>query len=142
MPELDGDELLETCDQCGGTSRGTVWETVVGDRVEWGVSMRCPACGAALEMHDAGEIGGVYRAALVAHAGLVTVHADPAVNRPLRPRLLAVFRRYGTSLPDAVTAYTSLTGDGITGTPGQSRLLANRLTAAGATVTQRAEPPG
>jgi hypothetical protein len=72
------------------------------------------------------------RQVLIARDGLVRLRGDPAVNNPLRVRLLRVFRRYGVSISEASDAYARLTGAGITGTSAEMDLLARRLAAAGA----------
>ncbi|TWG28083.1 hypothetical protein FHX75_111234 [Micromonospora palomenae] len=77
---------------------------------------------------------GIVREALIARVGLVRLQADPAASGRLRVRLLAAFRKGGATISEAAGAYTALTGLGITGTPSEMKLLADRLTAAGATV--------
>ncbi|MEV0570751.1 hypothetical protein [Dactylosporangium sp. NPDC050588] len=140
MRRLVGDEILQPCASCGGTSRSWAQESVIYGRVESSVSMRCD-CGAASEACDWGPLTGIAREAFIARVGLVRVHADPEVNRPVRVRLLAVFRRDGMTIAEAVDAYARLTGDGITGTPAETQLLADRLAAAGGTVTTAAGTP-
>jgi hypothetical protein len=137
--ERDGAELLTPCDRCGGTLRGQVSEIAIWGRVEWSVSWRCD-CGNALEVDECDEISGIHRAALVADAGLTRLRADAAVNAAVRVYLLAVFRRDDVTIAEAVAAYARLTSEGIIGTPARTRLLADRLTAAGATVTLEALP--
>lgn len=72
------------------------------------------------------------RAAIIARDGLARLRADPLTNRPHRVKILTVFRRSGMTLGEAVDAYARLTGDGITDTPVEMHLLANRLAHAGA----------
>jgi hypothetical protein len=72
------------------------------------------------------------RAAIIARDGLSRLRADPVANRPRRVAILAVLRREGMTLGEAVAAYARLTSAGITGLPMELRLLANRLTRAGA----------
>jgi hypothetical protein len=74
------------------------------------------------------------RAAIIALDGLALLRADPLANRPKRVAILAVFRRAGMTLGEAVNAYAQLTGEGITGLPVELRLIADRLTNAGAVV--------
>ncbi|MEV4134966.1 hypothetical protein AB0J72_22665 [Dactylosporangium sp. NPDC049742] len=140
MRRLVGDEILQPCASCGGISRSWVTEVLYYGRIERSVSTRCE-CGAAWEECGMDGFSGIYREALVARVGLARVHADPEVNRPLRARLLVVFRRYGMTIAEAVDAYARLTGDGVTGTPAETQLLADRLAAAGGTVTTAAGTP-
>ncbi|MDH6466414.1 hypothetical protein M2302_006622 [Micromonospora sp. A200] len=132
--ELIGHELIEPCLECGALTAGEVTETIDGDRLAWAVSTRCGGCGSAVEVDGWGEMPGIVREALIARVGLVRLQADPAASGRLRVRLLAAFRKGGATISDAAGAYTALTGLGITGTPSEMRLLADRLTAAGATV--------
>lgn len=74
------------------------------------------------------------RASILAEDGLTPVTADPGVDRLA---VLAVLRRAGRSLREAADTYTRLTTGGLTGTAAEMRLLANRLTAAGAHVDLR-----
>lgn len=133
--ELIGHELIEPCVECGALTAGVVTETIDGDRLAWAVSIRCSGCGSAVEVDGWGEMPGIVREALVARVGLVRLQADPAASRGLKVRLLAVFREGGATIGEAAGAYTALTGIGMTGTPSEMRLLADRLTAAGATIS-------
>jgi hypothetical protein len=86
------------------------------------------------------------RAAILDRDGLALLRADPLANRSQRVAILTVFRRSGMTLGEAADAYIRLTSEGITGLPLGLRLLANRLTGAGAvvvldTVEQHQPPP-
>jgi hypothetical protein len=133
--ELIGHELIEPCAECGAATVGVVTEAVDGDRLAWAVSIRCSGCGSATELDGWGEMPTILRTALVARVGLVRLRADPDASRPLRRCLLGVFRKHGATIGEAVSALAALTGSGILGTPAEMRLLAERLTAAGATVS-------
>ncbi|GAA1557615.1 hypothetical protein GCM10009827_093180 [Dactylosporangium maewongense] len=132
--------LLAPCAQCGGISRSWPEESVIYGRIESSVSMQCD-CGAEGVACDWGPLIGIAREAFIARVGLARVHADPEVNRPVRVRLLAVFRRDGMTIAEAVDAYARLTGDGIIDTPAVTQLLADRLAAAGGAVTTAAGTP-
>ncbi|MFF5232869.1 hypothetical protein [Dactylosporangium sp. NPDC000521] len=140
MRRREGDVLLAPCARCGGTSRGRPEESIVHGRVESSVWMRCD-CGAESVACGPGPLTGIAREAYLARVGLARVHADPGVNRAARVRLLAVLRQEGTTIAEAVDAYARLTGEGIAGTPAEVQLLADRLAAAGATVTVAAGTP-
>ncbi|MGI5175610.1 hypothetical protein ACQEVZ_04665 [Dactylosporangium sp. CA-152071] len=140
MLRREGDVLLAPCAQCGGTSRSRPQELVFYGHIESSVSTQCD-CGAASEACGRGPLTGIAREALIARVGLARVHADPEVNRPVRVRLLAVFRRDGMTIAEAVDAYARLTRDGITDTPAVTQLLADRLAAAGGAVTTAAGTP-
>ncbi|NYF57750.1 hypothetical protein [Micromonospora purpureochromogenes] len=133
--ELIGHELIEPCAECGAATAGVVTETVNGDRLAWAVSTRCSGCGSATELDGWGEMPAIVRTALAARVGLVRLRADPDASRPLRVRLLGVFRKHGATIGEAASAFAALTGSGILGTPAEMRLLAERLSAAGATVS-------
>jgi hypothetical protein len=134
--ELVGFELVEPCWSCDGTASGVVTEAIDGDVVVWTISLRCSGCGRTTETHEPGVVAdNIVRQALVARVGLVRLQADPDTSRVLRLPLLASFRRNGATIGEAAESYARLTGAGLTGTPAEMRLLANRLTAEGATVT-------
>ncbi|WP_130335434.1 hypothetical protein [Micromonospora kangleipakensis] len=133
--ELIGHELIEPCAECGAAAVGVVTEAVDGDRLAWAVSTRCSGCGSATELDGWGEMPAMLRTALVARVGLVRLRADPDASRPLRRCLLGEFRKQGDTIDEAVSAFDALIGNGILGTPAEMRLLAGRLTAAGATVS-------
>jgi hypothetical protein len=96
------------------------------------VSIRCPCCGDAQEIDGWDDTPADVRAAILAEGegGLTRVSADPGADRLA---VLAVLRRDGRSLRDAADVHAPDDG-GLTGTAAEMRLLANRLTAAGARV--------
>jgi hypothetical protein len=118
------------CLSCGATARAEPAQDVVGDRLAWSVSIRCPGCGDAQEIDGWDDTPADVRAAILAEGGLTRVSVDPAADR------LAVLTvlRDGRSLSEAADTYTRLTAGGLTGTAAEMRLLADRLTAAGARV--------
>ena len=66
---------------------------------------------------------------------MARVRLDPAQAGPLRVRLLLALRSLGgVSIAAATAGYDRLIGEGAVGTEGEMRLLADRLTAAGAQV--------
>jgi hypothetical protein len=81
------------------------------------------------------EMPGHWRSILVAQDGLARVRADRRSSRPVKVRLLSVFRKQGATITEAIAAFESLTDAGIVGTPAEMRLLAGRLTSAGAIVS-------
>jgi hypothetical protein len=138
--ELIGDELIEACFDCHGTTSSTVAEVIEGDRVVWIISSRCEGCGRADELREwavAFDDGDDVRQALIARVGLARLHADPDDSRAVRLKLLAVFRRRGATLVEAAEAYADLTGPGLTGTPAEMMVLSDQLTAVGASVSLR-----
>lgn len=138
---VSGAELVEACAGCGRPATAVVSEAVDGGRIAWAVSIRCDWCGGATELDGWGEMPALVRAALVARVGLARVRADPVSSRPLRVVLLGVFRGQGATITEAGSAFTALTGGGVSGTPAEMRLLAERLNAAGATVSLTPIPP-
>lgn len=78
---------------------------------------------------------GHWRNIVVAQDGLVRVRADRQSSQSLKVRLLSVFRKQGATIVEAIAAFKSLTDVGIVGTPAEMRLLAERLTSAGAIVS-------
>jgi hypothetical protein len=122
------------CDRCATPTIASAAYLVHNDRLEWSWSVRCPGCGAAVEICGTDEASDRVRAAIIALDGLALLRADPLANRPKRVAILAVFRRAGMTLGEAVNAYAQLTGEGITGLPVELRLIADRLTNAGAVV--------
>jgi hypothetical protein len=129
-----GHELVEPCFRCGAASRGVIYQTVVGDRLAWGISSRCDRCAEGYERCEWDEMPDELRQVLIARDGLARLRGDPEVNNPLRVRLLMVFRRYGVSISEASATYARLTGAGITGTSAEMDLLGRRLAAAGAVI--------
>jgi hypothetical protein len=125
--------LTKPCAGCGGTIRVEISELVFSGRIEWSVHDRCDNCG--FEVYECGD--GVMpepqRSMLIEQSGLSRVRAD-AGSRPLRVRLMKVFRDGGAGLAEASDAVERLTHDGVTGTRAEMELLAERLRAAGATV--------
>ncbi|GAA3759602.1 hypothetical protein GCM10022225_51350 [Plantactinospora mayteni] len=117
-----------------------VTEAVDGDRLAWTVSTRCSGCDAATELCGWGEMPAIVRKALVARAGLVRLRVEPVAAGPLRVRLLSVFRKRGATIDEASSAITALITTGILGTQAEMRLLAEHLTAAGATVSREPHP--
>jgi hypothetical protein len=72
--------------------------------------------------------------------GVARVRIDPESARALRVPVLRMLRRYGAGLDQAAETFTRLTGDGLTGTPAEMRLLAGRLDAVNAAT--RVDRPG
>jgi hypothetical protein len=133
---LIGHQLIEPCYRCDGTASGIVTEAIDGDRVVWSTVLRCNGCGHTIETSEpATKIDTVRRRALIARVGLVRLQADPTTSRPLRRRLLALFRKNGAAIGETAEAYARLTGAGLSGTPAEMQLLANQLATEGATVT-------
>jgi hypothetical protein len=120
--------LSGPCGRCGSPITVGVSETVDGNRLAWGVSTRCDTCGDATEEDGWGEQPDFVRAAILAQSGPVRLRAAGR-----KRDLLKVFRDRGATMAEAVTAHEQLTGAGLVGTPAEMRLLATRLTAAGAT---------
>ncbi|MET7396894.1 hypothetical protein ABZS66_25765 [Dactylosporangium sp. NPDC005572] len=107
----------------------------------WSVETSCGGCGAQAVACGWGEVPGDVRAAMIAQYGTARLRLDPAVARPLRVRLLAALRRSGGgSLAEVAGLFERLTGDGVTGTEAEMRLLANRLAAEGARVDLQPPP--
>jgi hypothetical protein len=127
--------------KCATPTATSAAQAIHGDRVEWSWSVWCPGCGSAVEICGWGEVPDRVRAAIVARDGLARLRGDPFVNRPQRVAILAVLRRDGMTIGEAVDAFGQLTGAGITGLPVEMRLLADRLTAAGAVVVLYADQP-
>jgi hypothetical protein len=125
-------DLDRPCDSCGGTAVADPGIDVVDGRLVWSVSVRCPACGAAVEVCGRDEPPDDVRAAVLARDGVARLTVDAGANRVA---VLRVLRRDGRTLDAAADAYARLTGDGLTGTGAELRLLAGRLEAAGARVT-------
>jgi hypothetical protein len=123
------------CGHCGGPATVDAGQSVVGDRLAWSVSVGCPSCGDAEEECGWDEMPAAARDLLIARVGLVRLRAGAEASRPVRTRLLTVFRRDGATIEAALAGYRALTSDGIVGTPAESRLLAARLTAEGAVVS-------
>ncbi|WP_377475778.1 hypothetical protein [Plantactinospora endophytica] len=130
-----GHELVERCAVCGAETAGVVTEAVDGGRLAWTVSTRCSGCDAVTELCGWDEMPAVVRTALIARAGSVRLRVEPVAARPLRVRLLGVFRGQGATIGEASSAITALSTTGILGTPAEMELLAQRLTAAGASVS-------
>ena len=129
------------CDRCGTSTVASGAQTIRGDRLEWSWSVRCPHCGDEVVMCGSDKTPDRVRAAIVAREGLSVLRGDPSVNRSQRVAILAVFRRNGMALAEATDAYDRLTGEGITGLPVELRLLAERLTDAGALVVTDTDAP-
>src|SRR5688572_1031623 len=132
--------IEEPCGQCGATATVEIGQSVVGGRIEWGVSIRCPRCGYDEQQCGRDEMPADLRDLLIGQDGLATLVGDREANRALRVRLLAVLRRRGATIEEAVAGYAALNDAGITGTAAEMELLADELTAAGAIV--RLHPPG
>ncbi|MEU4164762.1 hypothetical protein [Actinoplanes sp. NPDC026670] len=131
-----GDVPIERpCGTCNAAAGVLVTQTVVGERIAWSVSLRCRQCGAAEEQCGWDVMPDHWREILVAQDGLARVHADLQSSRPLKVRLLSVFRDQGSTIAEALMAFKSLTGAGIVGTSAEMRLLARLLTNAGAIVS-------
>ncbi|WP_433832796.1 hypothetical protein ACQP2E_17060 [Actinoplanes sp. CA-015351] len=127
--------IEQRCAACGAVAVVSVAQSVVGDRVAWSVSVRCGQCGDAEEQCGWEEMPGFWRDRLVDQEGLTRLRVDRESIEPMRVRLLSVFRRQGATIADAVEAVESLTGVGLFGTPAEMKLLATRLTGAGAFVS-------
>jgi hypothetical protein len=127
------------CDQCATPTTASAGQSIQGDRLEWSWSVCCPGCGCTVEICGRDEIPDQIRTAIIARDGLARLWADPLADRLRRVDILAVFRRGGMTLGEAVAAYAQLTGDGITGLPVELQLLANRLTHVGAVVVSADE---
>lgn len=134
-------DLNGPCPRCGDAVSLHVAEAVDGDGdgVLWSITSQCVGCRHTDVMQDRpgvfDALDATIRQALVARVGFARVHADPGVNRTLRPRALAMFRRQGATIAGAAHDYAALTGVGITGTPAETALLASHLTAEGMQVT-------
>ncbi|GLY05564.1 hypothetical protein [Actinoplanes sp. NBRC 101535] len=110
-------------------------QTVVTDRIAWAIETSCPRCGAVEEQCGWDEMPDPWREVLLAEEGRSRLRADRERNRPVKVRLLAVLRRQGATIPEALGTYDALTGEGVTGTSAEMTLLATRLSNAGAIVT-------
>lgn len=128
------------CPECGAGTAREVTETFDGDRLGWAVSTRCGGCGGVTERCGWDEMPDDVRRILVAQVGLVRLRVDPVAARPIRVRLLGVFRRQGATIAEASSTFAALTSGGILGTPAETRLLARRLTAVGAIVSLDPQP--
>ena len=111
------------CERCGAPATASAGQTVVGDRVAWSLEIHCAACGDAEVQCGWDETPAHLRELLP----LVTLRADAEACRPFRTHLLAVFRRGGATIAEAVAAYQQLTTDGIVGTAAEMELLKRRL---------------
>ncbi|MEU4560514.1 hypothetical protein AB0F72_19220 [Actinoplanes sp. NPDC023936] len=76
-----------------------------------------------------------WRDVLVARDGPARVRADRQSSQSVKLLLLAVFRRQGATITEAIAAFEALVDDGIVGSPAEMTLLAERLKNAGATVS-------
>ncbi|MEU7872926.1 hypothetical protein [Dactylosporangium sp. NPDC049140] len=133
--QVDGATSDLRCPSCGGPTVHEVSEGVQGGRLVWSEEISCRDCPHLVLACGEGDLPSSLRAKLLARYGAATVHLDPAEAGPLRVRLLSVLRASGDrSIAAAVAEYDRLTGEGVTGTAGEMRLLADRLTAAGARV--------
>ncbi|WP_238009956.1 hypothetical protein KZZ52_34920 [Dactylosporangium sp. AC04546] len=109
----------------------------------WSVETSCGGCGAEAIECGWNDMPEAVRAELLAQDGPARLRLDPVAARPLRVRLLAALRRSGGgSLAEVARLFERLTGDGITGTEAEMRLLAGRLAAEGARVDLQPPPPG
>jgi hypothetical protein len=142
MVELICGELGGPCPVCGAAIDLHVTEGVDGGRVVWTATSRCPACGytdestappAFFDNHES-----IVRQTLVARVGLARVRIDPE-NRDQRLRSLAVLRRRGATIAEVAESYAALTGPGLVGTPAETSLLAEELSAEGVRAAVGAE---
>ncbi|MER7276302.1 hypothetical protein ABT369_17805 [Dactylosporangium sp. NPDC000244] len=131
-------DLGGPCPRCDGAISLHVAETVEGDRLLWIVTSRCVDCGHVDEMRDRPgvfDFDSIVRQTLIDRVGLTRLRADPAANRGLRLRALAVFRKRGATVAETADACAALTGDGLAGTPAEMAILAGQLAAEGIQVT-------
>lgn len=135
MELVCGDDFNGPCARCGAPILLHVAEILDGDRIIWIVTTRCVSCPYTVVSQDRpasfDRVDAIVRQTLIARVGLARLRADPEVNRALRLRALALFRRQGATVIGAADAYAVLTGEGLTGSPAEMAVLAARLTAAG-----------
>ncbi|MBU2668971.1 hypothetical protein KOI35_36215 [Actinoplanes bogorensis] len=120
------------CDHCDAAMHVTVSQTVERDRLAWSVSSACASCGNAEEQCGRDDMPPQLRELLIDQVGLVILQADAETSQRSRTRMLAVFRAGGATIHESVSRYRALTNSGIEGTPAEMKLLADRLTRAGA----------
>jgi hypothetical protein len=133
--QVEGATSGSRCPSCGGPTVEEVSDDVQGGRLVWSEEISCRGCPHLVLACGEGDLPSSLRAKLLARYGVATARLDPAEAGPLRVRLLRVLRASGDrSIAAAVADYGRLTGEGVTGTAGEMRLLADRLAAAGAHV--------
>ena len=133
--QIHGAAADPRCPSCGGSAVYKISDDVHSGRLVWSEEIRCRDCPHLVLACGEGDLPSALRAELLARYGAATLRLDPAEAGLLRVRLLSVLRASGDlSIAAAAAEYDRLTGPGITGTDGEMRLLADRLTAAGARV--------
>ncbi len=130
---MDEAQLVERCDDCGGSMRLHLSQSVVYGAIEWSIYRRCDDCASESYACGHGETPEPLRAALIDQCGPARLRIDRVESSPVRVRLMRVLRDGGAGLAEAKETLDRLTGEGVTGTRAEMELLAGRLSAAGAT---------
>jgi len=135
MELVCGDEFNGPCPHCGAPISLHVAESLEGDRITWTATTRCLSCPYTVASQEAPSVfdslDAIVRQTLIARVGLARLRADPEVNRAVRSRALALFRRQGATVVGAADTYAALTDEGLTGSPAEMGLLAAQLITAG-----------
>ncbi|MEV0136516.1 hypothetical protein AB0H83_49845 [Dactylosporangium sp. NPDC050688] len=110
------------------------WDTAITGKLEWTIHRRCEDCEREEYAHGDGPLPEPMRTTYVDQCGLTRVSVEGAGSRPLRVRLMKVFRDDGAGLAEASSEVERLAGGGVIGTQSEMDLLAEKLRAAGAAV--------
>jgi hypothetical protein len=126
-----GATVAMPCADCGALALYHLAEHLVHGRVEWTLSIRCPACGNAIEEDGWGTSPELIRDALVDEHGRFRIEVrSPS---PSAAELMRVLRRESPdmTLAEAKASAQRLRGGQVRGTRVEMEQLAERLRAAG-----------
>ncbi|MDP9794721.1 hypothetical protein J2S43_003233 [Catenuloplanes nepalensis] len=124
--------MVTVCPECGAEESRDVWDQVVGGRLAWGVSGRCPAD----PEHSAWESCGWDETPPDIRGELLERHGEHRLRVTPRPgwsrmRLLRALRGEDTPLAEVKDLASRVLAGEITGTEGEMDLLAHRIRPAG-----------
>jgi hypothetical protein len=121
------------CADCGTLALHHLAERLIHGRIEWTLSIRCPACGNAIEEHGWDSSPELIRDALVAEHGWFRIEVTSP--SPSAAVLMRVLRRESPdmTLAQAKASAQRLRGGQVRGTRVEMERLAERLRAAGFT---------
>jgi DNA-directed RNA polymerase subunit RPC12/RpoP len=134
MHEIVSSEVRKpiACSNCGTVAHASIQERLVGDRIEWSMELRCPACGEQLAIRDEGPLPSPYREAALSERGAFSLR--PVGEAKSTSAWKALRGIQGFSVANARAKWDEIRTGRVCGTEVEMRYLARLLTEAGVDV--------